>query len=115
MIINKKVFRSNINEKTELGINGHFLSPFGPQFLHLTLDDEIRVKLLQSVTNFRKDTSKLSSRIFIRYADRGFESQKNRWYFQEDLLKSFHSNFQSYKKGIKYVEKFKTVQFYDRD
>ena len=77
MIINKKVFRSNINEKTELGINGHFLSPFGPQFLHLTLDDEIRVKLLQSVTNFRKDTSKLDSRIFIRHSDRGFESQKN--------------------------------------
>ena len=44
-----------------------------------------------------------------------FKSQKDRWYFQEDLLKSFHSNFQSYKKGIKYVEKFKTVQFYDRD
>ena len=42
-----------------------------------------------------------------------FKSQKDRWYFQEDLLKSFHSNFQSYKKGIKYVEKFKTVQFYD--
>jgi len=44
-----------------------------------------------------------------------FKSQKDRWYFQEDLLKSFHSNFQSYKKGIKYVEKFKTVQFYDRN
>ena len=41
-----------------------------------------------------------------------FESQKDRWYFQEDLLKSFHSNFQSYKKGIKYAEQFKTVQLY---
>ena len=41
-----------------------------------------------------------------------FKSQKDRWYFQEDLLKSFHSNFQSYKKGIKYTEKFKTVQLY---
>ena len=41
-----------------------------------------------------------------------FESQKDRWYFQEDLLKSFHSNFQSYKKGIKYVEQFKTIQLY---
>tara|TARA_R110000765_G_scaffold113768_1_gene206222 strand:+ start:930 stop:1559 length:630 start_codon:yes stop_codon:yes gene_type:complete len=40
------------------------------------------------------------------------ESQKERWYFQKDLLKSFHSNFQSYKKGIKYVEQFKTIQLY---
>ena len=38
--------------------------------------------------------------------------KKDRWYFQEDLLKSFHSNFQSYKKGIKYVEQFKTIQLY---
>ena len=41
-----------------------------------------------------------------------FESQKNRWYFQLPQLKSFHSNFQSYKKGIKYVEQFNTVQLY---
>ena len=41
-----------------------------------------------------------------------FESQKDRWYFQEDLLKSFHSNFQSYKKGIKYTEKFNLIQLY---
>ena len=41
-----------------------------------------------------------------------FESQKNRWYFQKDLLKSFHSNFQSYKKGIKYTEKFRLIQLY---
>ena len=41
-----------------------------------------------------------------------FNSQNDRWYFQKDLLKSFHSNFQSYKKGIKYVEQFKTIQLY---
>jgi|TARA_Y100000034_G_scaffold98567_1_gene120803 LmbE family N-acetylglucosaminyl deacetylase len=41
-----------------------------------------------------------------------FESQKGRWYFQKDLLKSFHSNFQSYKKGIKYTEKFRLIQLY---
>ena len=32
--------------------------------------------------------------------------------FKRELLDSFHSNFQSYKKGIKYVEKFKSVQLY---
>ena len=41
-----------------------------------------------------------------------FISQNQRWYFKKELLKSFHSNFQSYKKGIKYTEKFKTVQLY---
>jgi N-acetylglucosamine malate deacetylase 1 len=41
-----------------------------------------------------------------------FESQKDKWYFQLPQLKSFHSNFQSYKKGIKYVEQFKTIQLY---
>ena len=41
-----------------------------------------------------------------------FESQKDRWYFKKDLQKSFHSNFQSYKKGIKYTEKFRLIQLY---
>ena len=41
-----------------------------------------------------------------------FKSQKDRWYFQKNLLKSFHSNFQSYKKGIKYTEKFRVIQLY---
>ena len=43
---------------------------------------------------------------------RKFISQNRRWYFQKELLKSFHSNFQSYKKGIKYTEKFKLTQLY---
>jgi LmbE family N-acetylglucosaminyl deacetylase len=41
-----------------------------------------------------------------------FVSQNQRWYFKKELLKSFHSNFQSYKKGIKYTEKFKLIQLY---
>ena len=41
-----------------------------------------------------------------------FESQAHRWYFQKELLESFHSNYQSYKKGIKHVEKFKARQLY---
>ena len=41
-----------------------------------------------------------------------FESQKDRWYFKKDLQKSFHSNFQSYKKKIKNKEKFRLIQLY---
>jgi len=41
-----------------------------------------------------------------------FVSQNNRWYFKTELLQSFHSNFQSYKKGIKYTEKFRAIQLY---
>ncbi len=41
-----------------------------------------------------------------------FVSQKDRWYFQPPQFRSFHSNFQSYKKGIEYVEQFNTIQLY---
>lgn len=41
-----------------------------------------------------------------------FTSQKDRWYFQRPVFESFHLNYQSYKKGIKYVEKFKARQLY---
>ena len=41
-----------------------------------------------------------------------FISQNQRWYFKKELLQSFHSNFQSYKKGIKYTEKFRLIQLY---
>lgn len=77
MIINQSLFGSKINKETTLGTDGHFLSPFGPQFLYLTLDDEIRLKLLQSVANFRKDTSQLNPRVFLKYADLGYKAQKN--------------------------------------
>ena len=41
-----------------------------------------------------------------------FKSQSDKWYFKLELLKSFHSNYQSYKKNIKYVEKFKIMELY---
>ena len=43
---------------------------------------------------------------------RKFESQLHRWYFEKDLIRTFHLNYQSYKKGIKYVEQFKLIQLY---
>ena len=50
MIINQSLFGSKINKETTLGTDGHFLSPFGPQYIYLTLDDEIRLKKYRRYT-----------------------------------------------------------------
>lgn len=42
-----------------------------------------------------------------------FESQKDKWYFQEDVLLSFHSNYPCHKRGLEKVESFKVKQLLD--
>jgi len=41
-----------------------------------------------------------------------FESQQDRYYFRDDVLRSFHSDFQSAKKKKHYVEQFKILDLY---
>jgi LmbE family N-acetylglucosaminyl deacetylase len=41
-----------------------------------------------------------------------FESQQHRYYFREDVLRSFHSDFQSAKRAKHYVEQFKILDLY---
>ena len=41
-----------------------------------------------------------------------FESQQHRYYFRDDVLRSFHSDFQSAKKRKHYVEQFKILDLY---
>jgi len=41
-----------------------------------------------------------------------FKSQSHRYYFREDVLRSFHSDFQSSKKTKHYVEQFKIIESY---
>ena len=41
-----------------------------------------------------------------------FESQQDRYYFRDDVLRSFHSDFQSAKKRKHYVEQFKILDLY---
>jgi len=41
-----------------------------------------------------------------------FDSQKSKWYFKTQLIEHFHADYQSYKKGYKYVEQFKIKQLY---
>lgn len=40
-----------------------------------------------------------------------FESQLHRSYFEDRVLEGFHTNFQSLKKGLGFVEQFKITQF----
>ena len=41
-----------------------------------------------------------------------FSSQQNKEYFKRDMLDAFHTDFQSSKKGNKYVEHLKIIQLY---
>ena len=41
-----------------------------------------------------------------------FESQQHRYYFRDDVLRSFHSDFQSAKRAKHYVEQFKILDLY---
>ena len=40
------------------------------------------------------------------------KSQQYHWYFEKDVIRHFHADFQSYKKGDKYVEQYKIKQMY---
>ena len=42
-----------------------------------------------------------------------FESQQDRYYFKEEIIESFHSDFQCAKKGMNFVEKFKITNYYN--
>jgi len=41
-----------------------------------------------------------------------FISQQSKWYFKTELIKHFHADYQSFKKGYKYVEQFRVKQLY---
>ena len=57
---------------------GAFIFPFGPQFLCFFLNEEIRLRLLQSIENFRLDPSKLDPEIVKNLlTGDGYEHQKN--------------------------------------
>ena len=40
-----------------------------------------------------------------------FKSQQNRTYFSRETLDGFHTHFQCSKKGMKYVERFKVINY----
>ena len=41
-----------------------------------------------------------------------FDSQKDRFYFNNNVLRAFHSDFQCSKKNIQYIEKFKIIDLF---
>ena len=42
-----------------------------------------------------------------------FTSQQHRYYFREDVLRAFHSDFQCAKKKIHYIEKYKIIKLFN--
>lgn len=41
-----------------------------------------------------------------------FKSQSHRYYFRDDVVRAFHSDFQCAKKGIHFVEKYKIINLF---
>jgi LmbE family N-acetylglucosaminyl deacetylase len=41
-----------------------------------------------------------------------FKSQNQRYYFREDVLRAFHSDFQCSKKGVHHIEKYKVLNLF---
>ena len=41
-----------------------------------------------------------------------FKSQQHRYYFRPDVLRAFHSDFQSAKKGKHFIEQYKVIDMY---
>jgi LmbE family N-acetylglucosaminyl deacetylase len=63
--------------------------------------DEWTPNLFSEITDFYPDKIELLKL---------FESQKNKWYFKEEVLLSFHSNYLCHKKGLEKVESFNIKQ-----
>ena len=83
----------------------------------------IRVKKMNLVEYYTPSTQETwKPNLYIDISDgytkklkclKKFKSQAHRYYFREDVLRAFHSDFQCAKKGMHIVEKFKIVNYYE--
>jgi len=60
--------------------------------------------------NFYVDISKSIDR--KKNILKNFESQQDKYYFTNDVIDSFHSDFQCRKKGMKFIEKYKITNYF---
>ena len=60
--------------------------------------------------NFYVDITKCINR--KKNGLKSFESQQDRYYFTDDVIDSFHSDFQCRKKGMKFIEKYKITNYF---
>jgi LmbE family N-acetylglucosaminyl deacetylase len=92
-----------------------FISGFGP-----ALARNSKISLVQYYTPSTQDTWDPNFYVDIEdfytrklRALSFFESQKHRYYFTEEVLRAFHSDFQCSKKKIHYIEKYKIINLFN--
>tara|TARA_Y100000389_G_scaffold102788_1_gene99621 strand:- start:996 stop:1622 length:627 start_codon:yes stop_codon:yes gene_type:complete len=101
--------------ETDSHFEHRFISGFGPALIR-----NKNISLIQYYTpstqdewapNFYVDIKDQYSKKISSLQE--FKSQTHRYYFRDDVLRSFHSDFQCAKKGIHYIEKYKIINLFE--
>ena len=78
---------------------------------------DLNVQVTRDQEDGHSNETHLLFMAFIWYSKlnklRLFESQKDKTYFKEDAIESFHSNYQCSTRGLKHVESFKIIRGYN--
>ena len=101
--------------ETDSHFEHRFISGFGPALIR-----NKNISLIQYYTpstqdewspNLYIDVEKFYSKKLQCLNE--FKSQTHRYYFRDDVLRSFHSDFQCAKKGIHFIEKYKVLNLFN--
>ena len=101
--------------ETDSHFEHRFISGFGPALIR-----NKNISLIQYYTpstqdewnpNLYVDVEKFYSKKLQCLNE--FKSQTHRYYFRDDVLRSFHSDFQCAKKGIHFIEKYKVLNLFN--
>jgi LmbE family N-acetylglucosaminyl deacetylase len=104
-----------IPNETDSHFEHRFVSGFGSALIRNS-----KISLVQYYTPSTQD--KWNPNFFVEMQDyyekkitalQNFTSQQHRYYFREDVLRAFHSDFQCAKKAIHYVEKYKIINLFN--
>jgi LmbE family N-acetylglucosaminyl deacetylase len=101
--------------ETDSHFEHRFISGFGPALIRNN-----KISLIQYYTPSTQDNwnpnfyVEIKNEYNIKLTSlKNFTSQQHRYYFREDVLRAFHSDFQCAKKRIHYVEKYKIIKLFN--
>lgn len=101
--------------ETDSHFEHRFISGFGAALIRNS-----RISLIQYYTPSTQDAWNPNYYVDIKsqYVDKlqaltMFTSQQHRYYFTEDVLRAFHSDFQCSKKRVHFIEKYKIINLYN--
>ncbi len=104
-----------IPNETDSHFEHRFISGFGPALIRNS-----KISLVQYYTPSTQDNWDPNFYVDIKdqydnkmKALKGFYSQQHRYYFRDEVLRSFHSDFQCAKKKIHLIEKYKIINLFN--